>query len=246
MAEQVKKDFSIAQAFKFGITKALDHFELFLGVSFINFLPFILALACIGMAIGLKTVKLVTERQLTAAGLTQIFGQNLNYHVIGAIAVCGILFFLLINLFWLGSTKIALNIYDNDKAFLGTMFELWPQLFSQIIATLLYIFMGLLGLILFVAPGIYFLVKYCFYTAVIADHKVGPLKAFALSGELTEGIKSKLLAVWVVIHIFYSIAWATSGWLGFLLAVPLVVLANVYIYRSLQKQTDHQFLAEKN
>ena len=91
------------------------------------------------------------------------------------------------------------------------------------------------GLLLLIVPGIIFGLMFCFGTYLVVDRRVGPIEAMKESMRITNGHKWELFLLAVA-----SLGLALIGIIcllvGFLVAMPVVVIAFVHAYRLLQQK----------
>jgi uncharacterized membrane protein len=66
-------------------------------------------------------------------------------------------------------------------------------------ASILYVVLGILGLFLFISPGLYFATKYFWAHYFIVDKNVGIREAFKLSAQASKGIKLKTLGLMITL-----------------------------------------------
>jgi uncharacterized membrane protein len=92
------------------------------------------------------------------------------------------------------------------------------------------------GCIFFVIPGLYFALKYSFYGYLIADKKLGAIEALKASARLTVDMKWLLVGFGVVTASVLFLGLLAFG-IGLLIAIPVVSLAVIFVYRSLYRQT---------
>lgn len=147
-------------------------------------------------------------------------------------AIVLVLSLILQNLLFLGFVKISLKITKNERATYGDLFSCLPQLIPYTVASVLYALLVLLGLVLFIVPGIYFLVRYGFFTYFIVDKGAGIMESFRLSSEITRGYKTELLKLCVVLVAIMMLG-ALLVMVGLLVAVPVTMLCLAYAYRRL-------------
>lgn len=115
------------------------------------------------------------------------------------------------------------ELFDNFKAGLLAKYFLVSFLYGLIVA---------FGLILFIIPGIYFGIKYGFAAYIYVDKNTSVLDAFKKSAEITMHVKWQLL--WFgILMMLITLAGALVFGVGLLLAVPLVYLAQLHVYRKL-------------
>ena len=84
------------------------------------------------------------------------------------------------------------------------------------------------GLILFIVPGIIWMIKYMFGPLLILDKKMGARESLRASGEMTDGYKWSLFAYALLIGI---IGFGLLGTiLGSLIIVPVYLISYIFIY----------------
>lgn len=199
--------FSIKQAVSFGWDTTLNRFSLFLG------------LVLIPMAIGIAYGIITNPIPDTSVIMTILdFGYSL---IMSYISV--------------GVIQIMLRLHDGQPVKIGDVFvvdlNLWLRYF---ITTLLYGLLVAAGFILLVIPGIYWSMKYLYVGYLIVDRKCQPLEAFRLSSQITQGTKLKLLG-FSLVQLGIIILGVLALLLGLFVAVPVVWLSNVFVYRVLSR-----------
>ena len=89
----------------------------------------------------------------------------------------------------------------------------------------------IVGLILFIIPGIIFAIKLQFVDYLIVDKKMG-IDSLSKSWNMTKGVKWNLFLLWILIALI-NIAGALLLLVGLFITVPLSVVATAYVYRKL-------------
>lgn len=110
------------------------------------------------------------------------------------VAVLGAFFMWLL----LGVIKIMLELYDNGKAEIKTLFSQGHLIMPFAGATFLFALLVAVGTGLFVIPGIYFFCRYFFFSYALVDKNLDILEAFQESSRLTEGARWHILGLSVV------------------------------------------------
>lgn len=127
--------------------------------------------------------------------------------------------------------------YENGKKLplseLFTQFKHYVRFLGATIWVGLYV--GI-GFILLVVPGVYLALKYQFTLLFLLDKNLGITDAMQHSAQLTKGKKMSLLG-FDLVSLGVVILGAIVFGVGILVAVPVVWLANVYLFRSLTGQT---------
>lgn len=130
--------------------------------------------------------------------------------------------------------RIYLRVVDGGKAtFMGEdLDQSFPQFLPLFGARILLFLLVLAGFILLIIPGIYWALKYQFVPYILVDQKCGIMDAFTLSSQLTKGKKWKLLGFNLTLFGIILLG-ILCFFMGLLIAVPLIGLAEAYIYREL-------------
>jgi len=89
-----------------------------------------------------------------------------------------------------------------------------------------------LGTLLFIVPGVIWGIKYSFMFYIMVDQNVGPIKALEMSGQMTNGIKMDLFVMYLV-FILITIAGFLALFVGIFVAIPVMMMAQVYVYRQM-------------
>ncbi len=151
----------------------------------------------------------------------------------GLLGLIGLLLRIWINFNFL---VITIRIFDGVKPEVSDLFRWREETLAYVGASLLYGIMVFLGCLAFVIPGLYLAVKYGFYGFLIADKRLGAFDALKSSGQMTSGVKW-LLTGFGLTSVGIVILGALAFMIGILIAIPIVSLALVFVYRSLYDQT---------
>ena len=250
--------FSIAEAYSFGYRTFFKHFLFFLGLTLTVFAVTSLVGASIFGILYLPFAGGVMEA-VSAGGAQEalrVFGENISTNL-GLFAVMSFLalvaFSFLGSFLGLGYTKILLELYDKNYSTIGILFSCSHLVVRNLLASILYGLLCLVGFLFFIIPGIYFVLTYGFYHQFIVDKEVGVFEAFSKSAEITRGAKFEIFITKVLIFVIFfiiAISWgpifALFGnipWVNVLVRILsntlsiftglFVALVNVYIYRKL-------------
>ena len=94
--------------------------------------------------------------------------------------------------------------------------------------TLLLVLIVIGGLILFIIPGVIWMIKYMFVPLLILDKKMGARESLEASGEMTDGYKWPLFAYALLVGI---IGFGLLGSiLGSLIIAPIYLISYIFIY----------------
>lgn len=150
--------------------------------------------------------------------------------LLGVINIIGYVVSLVLSL---GLIKIVLAFYDKRKPQFSELFAFDPKLILRyFLATLLYSLIVLLGFILLIIPGVYLSIKYGFYPYLIVDKNMGVFESFSKSGEIAKGNIWNLF-VFGLLLMLIAIVGIVALLVGLLVALPVISLAEVYVYRKL-------------
>jgi uncharacterized membrane protein len=130
--------------------------------------------------------------------------------------------------------KVILNIYDGKKAEFRDLFKKIEMsvFFDYFWALIKYFLIVFSGLILFVVPGIIWGIKYSMYQYLFIDKKMTSKDVFKKSAEITDGYKWDLF-LFNLITFLLAILGIICFYVGLLVVTPVIILANIYIYRRL-------------
>jgi uncharacterized membrane protein len=131
---------------------------------------------------------------------------------------------------------IMIRLFDDVEPKWGDLFLWREETLSYVSASILYCLLVFVGCIFFVIPGLYFALKYSFYGYLIADKKLGAIEALKASARLTVDMKWLLVGFGVVTASVLFLGLLAFG-IGLLIAIPVVSLAVIFVYRSLYRQT---------
>lgn len=132
----------------------------------------------------------------------------------------------------MGLYNSSLMIVDEQKPHFDQLYTNWRLLYSWIVASFIFGVAFVIGLMLFIVPGLYIWARYGFYPFIILDKNSGPLEALNLSAEITHGNR------WHVFLLFFActildILGALFFGIGLLITIPITLLALAIVYRQL-------------
>lgn len=148
------------------------------------------------------------------------------------LALTGIVFWILNMLVNIGSINISLKLADQKKAEFSDLFNEYRLLLPFIGGSILYAIIVVVGLLLFIVPGIYLGIRYHFYSYFIVDKGFSPIEALKESAKITNGVKWKLFTlsfILVLINLFGLLLL----FVGLLITIPVTMIAYAHVYRKL-------------
>ncbi|MFO7476932.1 MAG: YciC family protein [Methyloceanibacter sp.] len=169
---------------------------------------------------------------LLASGVDRLLSGSPERTVLGALLSLG--FSTLVSL---GATAFYLAAHDNPQSV--SLSSIWhPAPFWNYLAvTILLSLVIAVGFVLFVVPGIIWLLMFAFSPLIVVDRSLGPINAMKESKRIAYGRKWWLLgffAVLVLVNMLGLLAFAV----GLLVSVPVSTLAFVHAYRVLSGKVE--------
>lgn len=138
----------------------------------------------------------------------------------------------------IGFLKISLKFLDNQQANLTDLFSSWNNYLLVIkywLGSVIFGLIVLLGILLFLVPGIIWAIKLQYYSFLIVEKKMGPIEAFRLSWQITKGNKWQLFLLGILLGLI-TLLGVLALVVGLLISIPTTMLAQAYVYRKLLSQ----------
>ena len=146
--------------------------------------------------------------------------------------IFGIISFVIGMFVNMAQIKVGLRFSRGETADFPDLLNEYPRFWDFLLGSILYALIVIGGLILLIIPGIYWGIKYHFYGYLIIDQGMGPVDAIKKSGELTDGVKWDLLVFWLALLGIYILGFLACC-VGVLFAIPVILVAVAYVYRTL-------------
>lgn len=138
-----------------------------------------------------------------------------------------------------GFLSLLLRHYAGETVSFDNMFDLdnrWISLaFLGIIKGVLIV----LGLLLFIVPGVYLAIKWMFAELYVIDKGMRPMEALRASAELTRGCRWRLFG-FVVLGTLIMLLGLVVLIVGFFVASVILGFAMIFIYRHLEEHKSEQ------
>jgi hypothetical protein len=211
-----KKDFSIGDAVQFGWDTMKNNIAFFIIMIIILWVA-----AAVPSGLGSMSYRM-------SVGAAAIFG-----------LVFGIISFVVGMFVNMAQIKVGLRFSKGETADFPDLYNEYQRFWDFLLGSILYALIVLGGLILLIVPGIYWAIKYYFYGYLIIDQGMGPMDAIKKSGELTKGVKWNLLVFWLALLGIYILGFLACC-VGVLFAIPVIMVAVAYVYRTLLVATEAQ------
>lgn len=132
--------------------------------------------------------------------------------------------------------NVSLKFVDSKRADFADLTSAYPSFFPYAVSSILYALTIALGLIFFIIPGIIFAIRYQFFGYYIVDKKAGIIDSLRLSWNTTRGFTGSLFLLNLALAGILLLGVIALG-VGVLVAIPVIIIAHAYAYRSLQTQT---------
>lgn len=132
---------------------------------------------------------------------------------------------------------VCLSFRDKGVFNFRRMDELYPLFIPYFLGSLLFSAILCAGMILLIAPGVWFAVKYQFMPYLIIDKGMEPVEALKAAGEITKGYWLELF-LFVLCIVGINFLGVLAFGLGLLVTIPVTFLAHAWIYRSFVPSED--------
>jgi uncharacterized membrane protein len=164
----------------------------------------------------------------------QGMAQGTNEESFTPVMFIGTLISVVVSLFLsVGLLKIYLKLADTKKIEYKELFTVnAEEVVRYFLGSLIYGLIVFAGFILLIIPGIYWGIKYQYYSYLIVEKKMGPLDAIKKSGQITQGNIGNLF-LFNLLLIVVSLLGLLALVVGVLVASPVVGIAQAYVYRKL-------------
>ena len=134
--------------------------------------------------------------------------------------------------------KLYLHLIDtNTEGKISEAFSFSQSFWPFLGASLLFTLMFVVGLLLFIVPGIYWALKNQFYGELIVDKKMGALESLKKSSEITKGVKWQLLGFGFVL-VGVNILGALALGIGLFVTASISSVAYFMVYRKLSARLE--------
>ncbi len=133
----------------------------------------------------------------------------------------------------LGATRIGLNLVSGKEYNIGMLFEGGKKLLPAIGAMILYVLMIIIGLLLFIVPGVYLAMRYGHYLTAMVDRNLGIMESFQYSSSITTNNRLNLFLL-TLLGLLITFAGCLAMCVGLLFALPVIWLGWIVAYRWMQ------------
>jgi uncharacterized membrane protein len=134
-----------------------------------------------------------------------------------------------------GITNFSLKVARGAPYSFNDLFGGAPYFVSVLVAYLVYMVAVIVGLALLVVPGVIVALGLMMTFPVIIDRNLGPIEGLTESWRITDGQKTNLF-VFSLIAFGLIVAGACACGIGMFLVMPILYIAQMYIYLKLTGQ----------
>lgn len=171
-----------------------------------TFVPMLFVL--LGILLGLALVYVKTQGMESA--------EQINYESINMFdLVVRVLLAPLFAALMMHGVKVQLN----QTRRVSDLFEYFPQMLALCLSSIIISLMTLVGMALFLIPGMYVVMSTGFAMMLVADKKLTPFKAIALSMTMVNRYLVKFIGLYLLLLIFFIAGLLTYG-IGLILFLP--------------------------
>lgn len=139
----------------------------------------------------------------------------------------------------IGIIIITLGVARGQRVEFGSLFAGGPYFVRMALYNVLFGLMVILGLLLFIVPGIYLALKFWPAGHFIVDRDCNLMKGFELAGQYTDGNKGACFVMFLIAFAVF-LAGLLLFCVGFLFAYPLVTQMYTVAYLMMTRQQIHR------
>src|SRR5579859_8051539 len=210
------KRLSIIQAIQFGFSKTIDNFGILFSALFLRWILWLLGYFSLTVLISgaiMPIRMMIYERGVYP--ITNSFSLAILLMI-----TCGVLLVELADsIISLGLIQMMLNIYDKKTVRLSVLFSKWHLVIKNMILTFMITLIILVGMALFILPGLYLAVRLGFAYQLLVDKELEPWQALKMSFKLTQGHWFSLFGLWFI-FLLINLAGACCFMIGLLITIP--------------------------
>jgi uncharacterized membrane protein len=132
----------------------------------------------------------------------------------------------------IGVTEMLLKLSKGQSAKLLDMIGDYTLAVTFFVGGIVYGLIVLVGLLLFIVPGVVWAIKYSQWRFLVIEKRMGVFESLRESGKITQGSKMDLFVFGLALFGIFILSVIPLG-LGLVISVPFSMLASVYVYRVL-------------
>lgn len=144
---------------------------------------------------------------------------------------------------YVGLILVCVKVVSGVEVSAVSVFNYFPKTLNLALTYLLMGLMIILGLMLFIIPGIYLMVAYSLALVLVVDKDLGPWEALETSRKAIHKCWFSVLGLWVLLGLILVVAMIPMG-IGLIWALPLTMLCVGVLYRNIfglsEQSIDHE------
>lgn len=136
----------------------------------------------------------------------------------------------------LGFIKTMLLLIDDEYVEVADLFNNFRSFLSYFVAYFLYLIAVIIGLFLFIIPGIFIAIRFQFYPYFILENGDSSVNALKKSLNLSQSLTLELLLYGIAV-IVLNLAGVLLFGIGIIFTYPLTTMATAVIYKGLVQES---------
>lgn len=160
-----------------------------------------------------------------------VFSMPVQQSVVGGVVI-NLITCIISAIFALGYLKNLFQALDGEEPQFSAYGQQARKIITYIIANILFAIIVVIGIGLFIIPGIYLALRLQFYTALIVEDDAGIIESLQRSWEITRGQGMSLFMLMLAMIGICILGFILLG-IGIFVALPLVYMMYAYVFRKL-------------
>jgi uncharacterized membrane protein len=199
----------------------------FLAIGALQFAINLVTQLVVGIGVGVSSSAMSSHHAAASAALGPMFW---------VMTVFGQLVSVLVSSFFVaGISKFCIKVARGEPYSFNDLFGAAPVFLSVLAANLLLALVVSVGFLLLIVPGVIAALGLMLTVPLIVDRGLGPIEALQASWKLTDGHKGNLFVA-AILWMALSVGGLCACFVGVLVVMPLVYIAQMYIYLKLSGQ----------
>lgn len=159
------------------------------------------------------------------------FAMPIQNSVVGAVAI-NVISCIISAIFALGYLKNIFQALDDEEPQFSAYGQQARKIITYIIANILFAIIVVIGIGLFIIPGIYLALRLQFYAALIVEDDAGIIESLQRSWDITRGQGMSLFMLMLAMIGICILGFILLG-IGIFVAMPLIYMMYAYVFRKL-------------
>lgn len=132
------------------------------------------------------------------------------------------------------------KVYVRQASKISDLFQYVPQMIVLCLTSVLISLLTLVGMALFILPGLYVILSTGFASMLVADKKISPLTAIVLSITMVNRYLTKFIGLYLLFLVLFVVALLTYG-IGLILFFPFYFNVKGILYADLFGYAENEF-----